>query len=91
MTFASNLSLQRLIQKLNEAFAAAPTAPTVIPSYATPAALPPAAAYMPTATASPAPGAPSGGTGLVFVASIARLAVSNGANWLRTDTGATIA
>lgn len=90
MTLQSNLSLPLLIQKLNTIFGTAPTAPIAIPAYANAAALPDPTVYMPSAVAVPASGAPSGVTGLVFVVSIARLAVSDGTHWLRTDTGAAL-
>lgn len=52
---------------------ASKSAPVLVPEFANAAALPSAAAWR---------------RGVVFVKSIDRLAVSNGTNWLRTDTGA---
>lgn len=87
----NGLTLPRLIDKLNLLLGAQPAQPVLISVYATPAALPPATNYVVGATPSPQPGAPNGATGLVMVASIPALAYSNGANWLRADTGASIA
>ncbi len=62
-------------EQINKALGAKPSGPTALYAVDSAAALPPAK---------------DNAERQVYVRSIARLAISNGVNWLRTDTGAAL-
>ncbi|MDB5699720.1 MAG: hypothetical protein JWN69_2524 [Alphaproteobacteria bacterium] len=68
-------SVHRLVKRIVEADKEARTTPLKLQPYATPSDLPPAADW---------------GAGIVYVTSITMVAVSDGTNWRRLDTGATL-
>jgi hypothetical protein len=68
-------SVHKLVKRIVEADKEARTTPLRLQDYATAADLPPAADWR---------------AGLVYVTSITMAAVSDGTNWRRLDTGATL-
>lgn len=68
-------SVHRLVKRIVEADKEARTTPLRLQEYAAPANLPPASEWT---------------AGLVYVTSITMVAVSDGTNWRRIDTGATL-